>query len=228
MLVYSMTENEIRNEIAKDTPNIAIQIKYYLKNFIKSNKHRLPRMYPAYTFYQFKTKRNNDILLLIDVPEYRLRNNPHFGVYFMTKTPNGLFKVYQCNTFGDDNQNFIVFTNHFIKRYNERMGLGYTNEVEILKYFIKHNAGCVIRYDDDEPNKFYGITADGMVFGYSNENGFVYQTTFVDNTKLFDNQLEFANGIDEEVNLSSLRDALDFSRENNYDKIEKLPIPKFA
>ena len=36
MLIHSMTENEIRNEIAKDTPNIAIHIKDYLNKFIKS------------------------------------------------------------------------------------------------------------------------------------------------------------------------------------------------
>lgn len=226
MILPTMSEDEIRQEINKDSLEIISHIRQCIEKFKKTNKNRLPRMYPTLGFYRFKTKRNNDILLLLDAEEYKHRNCPHYGVYFLTKTLRGLTKVYQCANFGDEDQDIIVFTNHFIQRYNERMKLCYLDPIDVLKHFITHNAGSMITFDEENPQMFYGTTPTGMVFGISKDNGFAYHTTFVNNKKLFDNQTEFVNAIKEEVNLSDIRDIMKKQKENKLANWNKVPIPK--
>lgn len=226
MILPTMSEDEIRQEIDKDTLEINFHIKQCIGKFKKANKHRLPRMYPTLSFYRFTTSRKNDILLLLDAEEYKKRNNPEYGVYFITKTLRGLTKIYQCACFGQYDQDFLIFTNHFIKRYNERMNLKLADDIDVLKHFITNNAASMIKFDDENPNMFYGTITTGMIFGLRKDNGFTYQTTFVDNTKLFTNQTEFVNAIKEEVNLSDIREMMKFKKENNYEVFEKIPIPK--
>lgn len=226
MILPTMSEDEIREEINKDSLEIISHIKQCIEKFKKTNKHRLPRMFPTLNFYRFTTRRNNDILLLLDAEEYKHRNCPHYGVYFLAKTRRGLTKIYQCTDFGDENQDIIVFTHHFIQRYNERMELNYHSDVDVLKHFITNNAGSMISFDDENPQMFYGTTITGMIFGMKKDSGFTYQTTFVNNNKLFDNQTEFVNAIKEEVNLSDIRDIMKKQIEKKMINWDKVPIPK--
>ena len=217
-----MSEDEIRKEISQETLEIKFHIEQCMDKFKKANKNRLPRMYPTLAFYSFTTRRKNDILLLLEANEYKRRNCPHYGVYFITQ----FHKVYQCTTFGDDDQDIIVFTNHFLKRYNERMNLHYTNKIDVLKHFITNNASSAIKFDSENPNMFYGTITTGMTFGYRKDSGFTYQTTFVDNTKLFANQTEYVNAIKDKVNLTDIRDVMKRMINHDYECLNTISIPK--
>lgn len=192
MLLHTMTETEIKKEIFNDSLEILTAIRGFTKSFVKSCKHRLPKMFPLLKFYTYKTTRGNDIMILLDSPDYKSRNNPIFGVYFFTKTPTGSVRVYQPSSFGNINSKIIVFTSHFISRYNNRMGLMYSNVYDILKHYIT-NTTCSLGEINDN-GTFYGTIKSGMIFG-TVTNEVYYHTTFVNNDMLFNNQLEYVTEV---------------------------------
>ena len=106
------------------------------------------------------------------------------------------------------------------------MNLKLADDIDVLKHFIVNNAASMIKFDDENPNMFYGTITTGMIFGFREPSGFTYQTTFVDNTKLFTNQTEFVNAMKKEINLSDIREMIKFKKENNYEVFDKIPIPK--
>lgn len=221
MIIHTMTEEQIRKEIFKDSINVHKVINDFTKSFVKSCKNRLPRMFPVLKFYTCKTKLGNDIMILLDAPDYKSRNKPMYGVYFFTKTSNGSVRVYQPLAYYDITTDINVFTSHFISRYNTRLGLNLTNVYDIVQYFISQTTGFIGEVDSN--GAFYGTIKSGMVFGYR-KDGFQYHTTFVNNEMLFNDQSEYVGEIRK---MGSFFDDIRDSREavaKYYDK--KFAIPE--
>lgn len=199
MLLESMTELEVHNEIMSDYKllNPILQKVYIQYHNLRKNL-RILKDRPYIKHYPVKSPRNNNWIIVVGkVPgkNYKSINDvaSQEVTYYYTKIGfrafNPLFDLKELKPI----IGLGVFNGHFFQRYNERMGLGLTEPVNIMiKYFSTNHVsstsvllGCT---------KSYGVCNDGILLGEvksSMEKTWLLHRTFITHSMKRQDQISF-------------------------------------
>lgn len=186
MLIHTMTPKEAKEEWLKDDGQlIPCKLTKWYKNIGKSLK--IKTFFPAFYRYETKTKRNNKRYMIIRYDSYSdyIHKRNLRAEYSIIDTPNGC-RAYLRNY---DSDSFYVYSSHCIKRYSQRFAKDFHGANAVHKMF-KDNLDIKnltpFMYDDSVIVR----ATHGLFFGRLIEDNIIVFTTFVDNERLFENQIE--------------------------------------
>ena len=196
MLLTTMNEDEIFSELARDFdhlysstfPRVSI-------NYDKLRKRKnIPKTDSFHRFYEIKTKSKNQWMLMLSkrssCRNYNRKNlNVSFLAHYRTRKGITVFKVMPDAT-GYGCAGITVYNGHFIKRYNERMKLGISNHMDIVKHFFKNNGyGFIKTVERDNEIFIASKIKDGFCLGKLSEiPPFYYMKTFISSMEMKPNQ----------------------------------------
>lgn len=187
MIVPSMTEQEIREELLKDSADLDKPIERFRKNFrskvLKSYK------FPVKTSYDCKSvKRKNLFVVTFTADKRGQHDNPNISMYCIYERKEGKYAaVYQPMT-----HKITIYAPHFFRRYQERILKDYNLPMlEIIKEYFRNCWGltsveidenlettyqCFEGHYNDEVIDFVSVTAGGYCFGEKHGNVSIIKT----------------------------------------------------
>lgn len=192
MILPTMSDVEIREEIDKDLPEIIRLIDSKDKAYRREVLRR--SVFPVYftpVFHQSKTKNSWIILFEArskkDIKDSRVcficTMNSHHGLWaFMPTSTNGTFHL-------------VIFQPHLFSRYRDRFKVN-LNGTKLIAAFFRKNYSYVYerkeRFVDADHylTEVYGSTNDGVALGVSTVDGNVFFRTFVTYEMLKGEQIE--------------------------------------
>ena len=134
MIVPSMTEQEIREELLKDLADLDKPMERFRKNFrskvLKSYK------FPIKTSYDCKSvKRKNLFVVTFTADKRGQHDNPNISMYCIYERKEGKYAaVYQPIT-----HKITIYAPHFFRRYQERILKDYNLPMlEIIKEYFRN------------------------------------------------------------------------------------------
>lgn len=180
MLLSTMTDNEILNEIKKDF-NYSFEKGFYYRNkFLKKIKKR----YKAETaLHTWETPRHNIWYSLCTFDGYQMKHR----FFVLLKNKNGSHKMVAPSI---ENEKIVdgitIFSNHFFDRYRQRYlgNINYTFS-EVFEKFISKNTDYLSSCTDDG---LYTIFNEGIGLTTKGENNVYYVNTFIARDMLSNNQ----------------------------------------
>lgn len=183
MLVHSMDECSVLNEIKSDILNVIrfsdFKDKAFRKAVLKSNS------FPLYMDVEYHSPMKNRWLIL-----YKALNKSNIGDLSLTtfvvtyETSIGRYAI--LLSFIDSKPVFIFFAPHFFSRYAERMKVNKSG-MELMKHYFRRNYGYVYA---ECKNGVCGTTTEGVAFGFQTENRNFLFKTFVSSDMLKGEQVE--------------------------------------
>lgn len=146
--------------------------------------------------YSIKTAAKNNWLLF-------LRKKPSEKKYRGLESGTICAVVYYRNALGlrvfnaANKKCMIVYNGHFFHRYNERLKLGLTDSLEVVKHYFKHNAEVSYTLTDQEGGDFViGFCPDGFELGeFQHDASWLVMKTFVSNDMMRPDQDETAKAL---------------------------------
>lgn len=183
MLVATMNENEILNEVKLDYDNC---INYF--NSI-SNKYRRAVIKSSSFPMKFKpvefvTKRKNKCLVFIEAKSKKDRDNLFITIMFYFNKPDGIHAVMPVpDIYG---MNINIYTPHFWKRYKERFIKNQVSTLDAIKIYFNNNPTSTGR--TIENGTIQASVQDGIIFLNRINNDISIVKTFVNREQLFENQ----------------------------------------
>jgi len=187
MIVPSMTEQEIREELLKDLADLDKPMERFRKNFrskvLKSYK------FPVKTSYDCKSvKRKNLFVVTFTADKRGQHDNPNISMYCIYERKEGKYAaVYQPMT-----HKITIYAPHFFRRYQERILKDYNLPMlEIIKEYFRNCWGltcveidenlettyqCFEGHYNDEVIDFVSVTAGGYCFGEKHGNVSIIKT----------------------------------------------------
>lgn len=181
MIVYTMTESEVVQEVTSDMVNA---FKYsdakdqkFRRMVIKSNR------FPVYAHSIYTSPRKNIWLILFEA-----RTKKEIGedcrITFVTcyNSPHGYYAV--MVSFTNNRQHLIMYPPHFFSRYAERCGINLSGIDLMIRYF-KMNASYVYALKDVSLSnslirtEVYGSSKEGVAMGFRSVEGNILFKTFI-------------------------------------------------
>lgn len=173
MLVSTMSLTEMRDECLKEVQHYldVATIKY--KQALRFRNKNMNKE------FVFKTKRNNNLLIRIELEKSKLIAYPYFWYY----DDNGLAVIFMFDEF-----NIFVYRGHVIKRIIERFRLAYKPEVLIrtLDKLIFWGATS----ERDENDEFHIINENGVIYYKFVDSGICVAKTFISCEQLTNKKFE--------------------------------------
>lgn len=184
MLVSSMSLTEMRDECLKE-------VQHYIDVAMIKYKQALRfRNKSAIKEFVFKTKRNNNLLIRIELEKSKLIAYPYFWYY----DNNGLAIIFMFDEF-----NIFVYRGHIIKRIIERFRLAYKPEVLIRTLDKLIFWGTTS--ERDENDEFHIINENGIIYYKFVDSGICVAKTFISCEQLTNKKFEtFKKEIEEYYN----------------------------
>lgn len=186
MLVHTMTPQEAFNEWKKDDGQLfPSRLTKWHKNVGKSIKTKT--IFPAFYKYETKTKRNNKRYMMVRYDSYSdyVHNKNLRAEYSIIDTPKGC-RAYIRNYNTDA---FYIYSSHCIKRYVERFAKD-VHGADVVHKMIKDNLDAKNLMPFILDKSIIVRSTYGLFFGRLVDENIVVFTTFVDNYRLFENQIE--------------------------------------
>lgn len=192
MIVYSMNEKEVSEEVVQDMNN-AIR-------YIDANQNKFRRIvlksirFPVYCYYTYTSPRKNKWIILLEA-----RNKKEFGemcraTYVATyDTPHGIHAI--LFSLIDRGPLLCFYPPHFFKRFRERTGQNKSG-MDLIMEFFKLNTGVVnktISKMIDESNyitEVMGTTDSGVCLGLITSEGNIHFKTFITKEMLKGEQID--------------------------------------
>jgi hypothetical protein len=182
MLVESMNEVEITNEVLKDfsklrettSDRLANEYDKERRKFKIDNKKIYPIVYPVKT-----AAKNTWLLFLSKAPAHeRYKGIESINVSYLVYYYNSKgLRVFNCSSGG-----FIeVYNGHFFKRYNERLNLNLNRPLDIVKSYFMHGCHAVYSVINKNDKKYtIGVSVEGILLGELRYNGqWLINKTFI-------------------------------------------------
>jgi len=182
MIVPTMNSTQIRNEILSEYSSVCSRATFLANQLTPGLAKTKHKYFQNVNDYQ--SPLNNKWLIFIE----------HFVKQYIT-----IHVVYYWDDYGfkgimvNKDLSFAHFTEHFLKRYNERfLKQVKILPIELLKLFIKKNPTVTFEIIDEEKKSFFGKFPDGIGLGYLenvSKNRSLHFKTFISNEMLFETQL---------------------------------------
>lgn len=190
MILSTMNNQEIANEIARDINMVRVKGKYLtetLRRTALKSKNKSARK-----IFDYKSRNHNKWIIIC---EYKKKSKKNIATAYYIDQYGFNAIIYDYNL-----KSLIHFTPHFFSRYNERL-LHQPNlsKIEILKIFLEHNSFGLIHLLQDTNEIKKGIfvkNENGIGLGfYENLEGPIQQIfhlkTFITDNMLKGNQEDF-------------------------------------
>lgn len=205
MITNYHTTEEIMREVATDLPHLSKKQSHQLARFAREARQR--NKFPFTKVYEYTSPNKNKIIYkwIADTRGNTMR--PIEAIMFVWHTDKGLACAMPINWIEAKKgakAEGIVFTPHFISRYNERLGLN-LSPMDTIKHMLVNNPTYISKDIDEKICKYskelenkQGKVAmgcnDGIALGNDDNKGNKVAVTFVSNSMLFTEQSEFAEG----------------------------------
>jgi hypothetical protein len=187
MLVPQMALSEIRKEIELDYPSIKRKITAMSEAALK--QMRKTKMTHFHKSMDYVSPRKNNWIIGFT---YRQPAREHGNVHYMAimPRPSGFTVFYPP----PGEKIILLYTSHFFKRYDERLGLNLVEPKEKIRHFILHAGSAPYeKLFDIGPDKFsfFAVNNVGVMLGvhYKNENIAKFNT-FITHDMLRGTQVE--------------------------------------
>jgi hypothetical protein len=166
MLIDTMTPQELTMEISKNYGNIQNSLDRLAQGYDRERRRGKISKYDRYCrAYEIKTKKKNNWVIFMDKgpsdEKYKSLDSIAVGSHVYYYTPLGLrvFKIMLPT-------GLSVFNAHLFTRYNERMNLGLTIPLEIVKHFFTNNGYYIARIIAKDNREFIFTTcSEGILLG---------------------------------------------------------------
>lgn len=174
MIVHSMDELAVINEIAADYINIIRYSDFKNKSFsravLKSNK------FPLLMDVEYMSPMKNKWIILYKAKSKSyVDKRPKIVTIVTYDTPHGKYAIMPTIT-TTHTAIYVFFTPHFFSRYGQRMHINKTG-VDLIKHYFRQNHGYAFC---KHPNGGISATAfEGMGLGIPTENGNFLLKTFI-------------------------------------------------
>lgn len=188
MILHTMNDNEIYNEIIKDYENVIKKVKHLFP--IVQKRYR-KKMSCTFIPFEYTSPLKNNWVLFISV--FTLENLSFVPVVYSLDGGFNTWMYSNSHIDGGSKGKIIHYTSHFFDRYNERF-LGLDNiagRKKILTEFFKRNS-CGIS-NNFRGNEIFTKIEDGISLGdvsfHENFEMFHYRT-YIEEDMLFDEQCD--------------------------------------
>ncbi len=206
MLVHTMTPEELRIEIFADHKVLERTGERLMFEYDRERRRLKVGKEKVYAkVYPIKTKRKNTwLIFMLKHPE----EEKYCGIgslatfwlvyYYSAK---GL-RVFEAH----EKTRLFVYNGHLYKRYNERMGLGLSSPLEIVKHFhLNNDAMGTTIISREGKDRLVAVCRDGLLLGEFQEvHAWEVYKTFVTradlSSRLEETEREMIDGILDEIN----------------------------
>lgn len=186
MLVYTMTPQESKMEWDNDNGCLFPKSdKKWYKKIGESIKHKTK--FPVFFRHERIARRNNKRYMLVRFDSYSdYVNGRNIRVeYSIVPNPKG-YRIYVKNYASNC---LIIYSTHCIKRYIDRLGLKETG-IEAIHKMMKDNLDAKNMVPFNLKDKLIYRATHGMFLGEYISDDIIIWTTFVNNERLFDDQVD--------------------------------------
>ena len=176
MLLYTMNDNEIRNEILKEKSFLTEKLRYRGNKILNQVKRSKNDVFPLCVKTEIKTPNNNVGFLVFVATKTAYAVSVKATTYFIMRNAVGRYRLVEVIL--NESTPFIsIYSAHFFERYVERLGLS-VKGISAIEHFITHyyrGTNCQIEDNIYESYPF------GMGLGVCNNNDltFLYINTFI-------------------------------------------------
>lgn len=216
MIISTMTSEELHKEIIEDWHTATKSLDRLSKDYDKLRRRGNVNKESSYfKAYEIKTaKKNNWIFFLNKAPSentYKGRESINVCsiIYYYNSTGLRVFKTMPFPN-GAGVNGLSVYNGHLFKRYNERMSLGLSTPLDIVKTFFINNSYSQIQVIERDNKKFtLSVCKEGLMLGEIQNNGkWLVHKTFISRDLIGIDQEEIEvdlfkslyNEIEEELN----------------------------
>jgi hypothetical protein len=178
MLVEKMLDHEVKVEILKDF-DILYNGNTLLRLHDKYNRERIVKKINKVDSYdktyRIKTKSKNNWLVLMQKVSTKNKYQSKYDisvctiVYYYTNIGLRAFKV-------DPDGKVVVYNGHLFKRYNERLGLGIIDPIEIIEHFFQRS-GYI--FGESDHGVVISVCHNGYVLGEDYKGVWTVYKTFL-------------------------------------------------
>jgi len=219
MLLPTMTNKEIISEVKTDYNYLeSKRITGIMNNYDRIRRRRKADKRASFPYiFEFKSPSNNTWIFVLskaaEISKYKGQVDMICLTYYFNNKGLRVFKVIP-DGYGKGFQGISVFNGHLFTRYNERMSLGISNSLDIVKEFFKNNGAFLSKIIENEGLMYtLSICSDGLLLGENQKEWNVYKT-FISKDLARENQKEkeekiislFPKLIDEIINKPELFD----------------------
>lgn len=182
MLLNTMNDNEILNEIKRDYTSCKEKIKYYHNKFNNSVRNKL---FMTTDSYKMVTPNGNEWFTFY----YGNMLNKYYKHYVFMRNMDGSYKVLSINIQNNDVYGITIFSAHFFDRYRERYHKNRPIPFKTLFYDFLSKNPIFLSIGTDEGN--YTIMREGIgLVEFSSIKNVCYVNTFITRDMLKSDQKE--------------------------------------
>lgn len=194
MLHYTMTENEIKNEIDREYQFLIEKANYRWQRFANEIKKENKSSFPICKQTEIVTPNNNKGYLVF-VAQCRMYNlDISATAYFIMRNALGRATLVEVTFNPKEIGTITTYSAHFFDRYVERLGLS-VKGVSAIEHFITHYLRGTHYQNDGKVFESYPF---GIGLGVYNDNKrIMYINTFVSKDLLFKEQRNLINLINQ-------------------------------
>ena len=186
MLLYTMTEDEIVNEINKDIQWVLCGINLHTERATRRVNKFNRKKFPISLRYKFITPNANTLYVTYVYTTTRTIFNIKLKFDFLMNNSKGKYKMLEVTlTPYNTIETISVFSGHFFDRYVERLNL--KNSVNAIEHFISHYYRGTYHVKDGKVFEPYPF---GVGLGNLNGHKFIYINTFIATDMFYKEQSE--------------------------------------
>ena len=199
MLLHTMSETEIINEVEKDLRWLLAEAFANESRATRKISKFNRKKFPASVTYKYTTPNYNCAYVTYIYVATRTKTDCYLKFNVLMKTGDGRYKVLEVTYKPDHTLEIItIFSAHFFERYVERLNIKQSG-IGVVEHFIKHYYHGTFHCKDEQVFEPYPF---GVGLGNWSGGKIMYINTFIANDMFFKEQQELANIITTQHNPS--------------------------
>lgn len=193
MIVSSMSEEELINEVTTDYVNV-----FRYSDHLDNKFRRIvvkSKIFPVTACKEYVSPRKNRWLIFLEARSKKeTLDRSRITLVVTFEAPNGTHAV--MGTFTNGRMHYIIYPPHFFARYRQRVIKEDITTTDLIKRFFKFNQGYVYTLKDTPKfgnlalREVYGTTRDGVAMGFMTTHQNVLFKTFITFDMLKGEQIE--------------------------------------
>ena len=196
MIVVSMTTEEVYREIMRDF--VSIKSRSHFEGNILQKEMLRKRLQSERRTICYTTPYRNEWTIIFELDPKGIKTAYYLKSYDSKGMVAYMIQFINAGTRQEDK--FVIkYTRHFFDRYNERMGLGFTETSKVVKHFFKNNFEYDLGHSEVLSNGIrctHFIFKEGIGIGWQHDAKKTLQIkTFVSNNTLSASQRSLAEHI---------------------------------
>lgn len=191
MIVPTMTDAEIMQEVKKDFPELGKFTEYKDKEYRRSVLKA--RKFPFTMLFKKTTKSKNNWLVIYEARDKKDRHDSRIHFVCVSNSKNGLWCI--MPSFMHDQLHLIFFQPHFFSRYKERMKLEITG-LELIYQYFSNNYDYVYELttkqisETEYVQECFGSCKEGIALGVVTTENNIFFKTFITHNMSKGQQIE--------------------------------------